>query len=654
MEKDVIYIQLPNDWKEKDAMITAGPYSCLLIFTHQQWSNWLSELSALNSKASAMQLRLFSRHAEYVKIDNKKRIKISEQLKAWIVKDEINNVRGQDFVLGTVGETDTLNGRISCSYIVKYQTRDPGMASADHEDDLDESWEDYLIDNPCGDDFKFNCKSKKKLLYYIKVPLLLIISFIAAVFAFKLYQKKESIDSEILSGIYTIREDERDVIENAAYHDVRMDGKKLNISILPCYLKLNPKSQTYIKLGFLNHDGKTVYTYGKCHVTWGNKLSVGPLETDDKGIINDEEMLPLDQKLTFHFSFEKMKLKITAGGTSNAVWLENEHAIETGEILLIGHASGAENVYENIEGMYAKYENWDRPECTPFLYLNNKRIVTRTTSSCKEDGSFSLEWENVHHNDRGTGFDGFKMLEEPGKVTIDSLISCYPYGFIIKSHSGRIYKYLKTVDRSGVYSFREDDLHDLGHVYNFLPLEDSGLVSKEVREGIAYLKEEVLGIPEKRISCFNLDLGNRAVDIVGSFDGKTCFAQIGENILRYRDERWEIADADKLRLSRYFDRIYIDGDHVIIQSYSNETPVLYLSQDCGESFREIKFSEIEFTSLEYFQAYHGGMVKINGDSMESIWRSNVLNNANVSLKITCNIDKPEKYAVLENGHSNYD
>lgn len=82
-------LQLPI-WNEKEAVITAGPHDCLLIFTHSEWEEFLLKLSTLGSKPRKVLFRFFTSHSRVLEVRNS-RINIPEELLEWIVKDEANS-----------------------------------------------------------------------------------------------------------------------------------------------------------------------------------------------------------------------------------------------------------------------------------------------------------------------------------------------------------------------------------------------------------------------------------------------------------------------------------------------------------------------------------------------------------------------------------
>lgn len=451
-------------------------------------------------------------------------------------------------------------------------------------DDLDEL-DDDVLQHGAGNGKKYI----KKLVIFVAAAIAVAVS---------IFFYKNLPENALLTGRYVIvNRDET----NMTYCSDIISNRNFEVTTLPVYLDVNPQWKNIVELGFENREGGIDYVWGT-YIIWGKHLVISPPSGNrEYADPARKELYKLGKHLEYHFSFDGMSLNIEANDLT--VTLENQHYAETGEVILSGRIS-SEKIYSGLQGMYLKYEeSCERPQ--GFLYLSDGVVVKTEAIVKKEEGEFAINWDAVYRKANEDDSFGLFRSEESGKLEMD-VLNCYPYGFIIRKN-GKNYKYFNKSDRSGKYECAEEDIEEDKYVLDFVPLEEisDDAQKKCAQEIIDSFNQEVDNRKAEGKS-FNIKISGN-IDMEGAVEGERIWLQAEGLTLRSSDggKKWEVA-ASVFKVAYFSQYVYLYNQVVVIQSYEEAAPALYISNDSGEHFYKITFSEVKYTSLERLEYGEGG------------------------------------------------
>lgn len=451
-------------------------------------------------------------------------------------------------------------------------------------DDLDDLDDDVI---------QHGAENSKKYIKKLVIFVAAVITIAAGIF----FYKNQS-DNAVLTGRYVIVKRNE---TNMAYRSDIISDRNFEVTTLPVYLDVNPQWENIVELGFENREGGIDYVWGM-YKTWGNHLFISPPSGNrDYADPTKKEIYKLGKYLEYSFSFNGMTLNIESDDL--AVTLENQHYAETGEIILSGRAS-SEKIYSDVQGMYLKYkESYERPQ--GFLYLSDGVVAKTEAIVKKEEGEFSFNWDAVYRKTNEDDSFGLFRSEESGKLKMD-VLNCYPYGFIIREN-GKSYTYFNKSERSGKYACAKEDIEEDKYVLDFVPLEEiSDDAQKErAQEIIDYFNQETDNRKAEGKSIHIKLSGD--IDIEGAVEDERIWLQAEGLTLRSSDggKKWEAAGS-VFKVAYFSQYVYLYNQVVVIQSYEEAAPALYISNDSGEHFCKITFSEVKYTPLERLEYGEGG------------------------------------------------
>lgn len=449
------------------------------------------------------------------------------------------------------------------------------------------------MDDPNDNVSQYETGKGKKRIGKLVIFAVVVIIVVAGMF---IYINQS--DNAVLTGRYIIANRNE---TNMTYRSDIISAHNFEVTALPVYLDVNPQWENMVELGFENRKGGIDYVWGMYRI-WGNHLFISPASDGREYVDPTKKVIyKLEKHLEYSFSFNGMALNIESGDLT--VILENQHYAETGEIILSGRASSA-RIYNDVQGMYLKYiGSHNRPK--GFLYLSDG-VVAKTEVSVKiESGEVSFNWDAVYRKSNEDDPFGLFRSEEAGKLKMD-ILNCYPYGFIIREN-GKIYKYFNESDRSGKYVCTQEDIEKDKYVLDFVPLEEMlDDAQKECAQKVIDFYIQEAGDRKAEGESVIIKLSGD-INIEGAVEDERIWLQAEGLTLRSYDggKKWEAAEST-FQVGYFTHYVFIYDQTVVIQSYEESSPTLLISNDGGEHFQKIMFSNIWFTPLERLEYGEGG------------------------------------------------
>lgn len=274
-------------------------------------------------------------------------------------------------------------------------------------------------------------------------------------------------------------------------------------------------------------------------------------------------------------------------------------------IILSGTAIDEKNMYMGIESIFVNSKNVlaDNP---PEIWVKFKG-----EESVK---SFSVKFKNnTIFNLYGDKDISFKYKNQ------------FPYGFKIIGEDGRVYKYNKTRNLSGIYHFEKEDIIENALTFQYKKYEE--MSKEDVPIEVEYMIESTEEYKERKkeeedFYSFVIQGDDRFAGVVGDkgyvflmsndYDDEDPFYVIRNN----SSKSWEVAQIDATEIPIELPvALAIDKTetYLVIQNFLNDRSI-YVSKDKGETFTQIKFDSIPELVMEKSVISNESYIEFNNDS----------------------------------------